>query len=53
MKGPMDCNLPDSSAHGILRARILECVAIPFFRGSSPPRAWWVLWGPIQLDTTE
>ena len=26
--------------HGILQARILEWVAYPFFRGSSPPRNW-------------
>ena len=32
---PMDCSPPDSSVHGILQARILEWVAIPFFRGSS------------------
>ena len=35
---PMDCNLPGSSVHGILQARILEWVAIPFSRGSSQPR---------------
>ena len=35
---PMDCSPPDSSVHGILRARILEWVAIPFSRGSSQPR---------------
>ena len=35
---PMDCSPPYSSAHGILQARILEWVAIPFFRGSSQPR---------------
>ena len=34
----MDCNLPDSSVHGILQARILEWVAISYFRGSSWPR---------------
>ena len=27
---PMDCSLPGSSVHGILQARILEWVAIPF-----------------------
>ena len=27
-----------SPVHGILQARILEWVAIPFSRGSSPPR---------------
>ena len=33
----MNCSLPVSSAHGILQARILEWVAIPFSRGSSWP----------------
>ena len=37
---PMDCSLPGSSVYGILRARILEWVAIPFSRGSSQPRDW-------------
>ena len=31
-------NLPGSSVHGILQARILEWVPIPFSRGSSRPR---------------
>ena len=35
---PMDCNPPDSSAHGILQARILEWIAIYFFKRSSWPR---------------
>ena len=35
---PMDCSPPGSSAHGILQARILEWVTIPFFRGSSWPK---------------
>ena len=35
---PMDCSLPGSSVHGILQSRVLEWVAIPFFRGSSQPR---------------
>ena len=34
----MDCSPPSSSVHGILQARILEWVAIPFSRGSSWPR---------------
>ena len=34
------CSLPGSSVHGILQARILEWVAIPFSRGSSWPRDW-------------
>ena len=29
---------PYGIAHGILQARILECVAAPFSRGSSQPR---------------
>ena len=32
---PMDCSLPGSFVHGILQARILGRVAIPFSRGSS------------------
>ena len=32
---PMDCSPPGSSVHGILQARILEWVAIPFPRGSA------------------
>ena len=35
---PMDCNLPGSSVHGILQARILEWGAMPSFRGSLGPR---------------
>ena len=35
---PMDCGLPGSSIPGILRARILEWVAMPSSRGSSRPR---------------
>ena len=31
---PMDCSPRGSSVHGILQARILEWVAIPFSRGS-------------------
>ena len=34
----MDCSLPGSSVHGILRARILEWAAVPFSGGSSRPR---------------
>ena len=37
---PMDCSPPGSSDHGILQARILEWVAIPFSRESSQPRNW-------------
>ena len=35
---PVDCSLPGPSVHGILQARILEWVAVPFSRGSSQPR---------------
>ena len=30
---PVDCSPPGSSVHGIVQARILEWVAIPFLRG--------------------
>ena len=36
----MDCSSPGSSVLGVLQARILEWVAIPFSRGSSWPREW-------------
>ena len=32
----MNWSLPGSSVHGILQARTLALLAIPFFRGSSP-----------------
>ena len=35
---PMDYSPPGSSVHGSLQARILECIAISFSRGSSWPR---------------
>ena len=35
---PMDCSLPGSFVHGILQARKLEWVALPFSRGSSHSR---------------
>ena len=34
----MECSPPGSSVHGILQARILEWVGIPFSRGSPQPR---------------
>ena len=37
---PVDCNPPGSPVHGILQARILEWVVIPFSRESSQPRDW-------------
>ena len=39
------CSPPGSSVHGILQARILEKLAIPFSRGSSWSRDWtWVFY---------
>ena len=35
---PMDYNPLGTCIHGILQARILEWVAVPFCRGSSQPR---------------
>ena len=35
---PVDSSLTGSSVHGILQARILDWVALPSSRGSSPPR---------------
>ena len=34
----MECSSPGSPVHGILQIRILECVAMPFYRRSSQPR---------------
>ena len=31
---PMDCSPPGSSVHGVFQARMLECIAVPFSRGS-------------------
>ena len=38
--GPTDNSPSGSSVHGILQARILEWIAIPFSGGSSWPRDW-------------
>ena len=37
---PVNYSPPGSTVHGILQARVLEWVAIPFSRGSSQPRNW-------------
>ena len=37
---PMDCSPWGSSVHGISQARLLEQVAISYYRGSSWPRDW-------------
>ena len=37
----MDCKLPGSSVHGILQARILEWVAMPYLlQGIFPVQGW-------------
>ena len=46
---PLDCSPPDS-VHGVLQARILEWVAIPFSRGSFWPRDWTQL-PSLQTDS--
>ena len=38
--GPINCSPPGSSVHGVLQARIIEWVAMPFSRGSFWPRDW-------------
>ena len=38
LSDPVDCSLPGSFVRGILQARTLEWVAMPFSRGSSWPR---------------
>ena len=37
---PTLCDPKDYTVHGILQARILQWVAVPFSRGSSQPRDW-------------
>ena len=37
---PTNCSPSGSSIRGILQARILEWIAIPFSRGSSWPKDW-------------
>ena len=37
---PVECSLLGSSVHGIFQARILEWVAISYFRKSSWPGGW-------------
>ena len=50
----MDYSLPGFSVHGILQARILEWVAIPFSRRSSRPRdQTWVSCIAGKFFTTE
>ena len=45
---PMDSSPPGSSVHGILQARLLEWVVMPFYKGSSrwceQIRSWEIAW---------
>ena len=41
----MDCSLPGSSVRGILQARILERVAIPFFNNHTKQVKTLKVWG--------
>ena len=51
---PMDGSTPGSSALGILQARILERIVIPFSRGSSQPKdQTWVSCIESRVFTTE
>ena len=54
---PIVCSPPGSSVHGILQARILEWVAIPFSTGSSRPRYWtqvsYIAGGSFTLSPTK
>ena len=60
---PTECRPPGSSVHGILQARKLDWVAIPFSRRSFWPRDWtWVscvtdrfftLWGKEEEEWTK
>ena len=45
----MDCSLPGSSVHGIFQARVLEWVAISFFRGSSRPYIMLIFWSFVMF----
>ena len=44
---PMDCNLPDYSAHGTFQARMLEWVAISYSRAPSRLVAWRHILGKV------
>ena len=59
---PPHYSLPGSSVHGILQARTLEWVAVPFSRVSSPPRdqthvpwiagRFFTVWNTRKANTT-
>ena len=41
LSDPMDCRLPGSTVHGIFQARVLEWVAIAFYRTN--PRRYQIV----------
>ena len=45
---PVDHSPPGFSVHAVLQSRILEWVAIPFFRRSSWKLRWEKIWAPGQ-----
>ena len=47
---PTLCDPMDYAVRGILQARILEWVAVPFSRGSSQPREWTQV-SSLQVDS--
>ena len=59
---PLDCSPPGSFVHGILQARILEWILIPFSRMSAQFRGWarvfciagrfFTIWASITLKCT-
>ena len=40
LRDPMDYSSPVSSVHGIIQARIVEWVVMPFSRGFFPTQGW-------------
>ena len=51
----MNCSPPGFSVHGILQARILKWVAIPFFliQGSNPRFLWLLHWQADSLSLSD
>ena len=46
LRDTMDCSPPGSSIHGLLQERMLECLPVPSFSGSSWPKdQTQVSWG--------
>ena len=47
---PMDCSLTGSSVHGLLQARLVEWVSIPFSRKIKVAQSWPTLFDPIDYS---